>query len=360
MKESQFLEKIKKYLNYVIQQNGSDLHLSVGDNPIIRVDGKLYRFDESHIITKEEMETLIDEILNEERKEKLIKEKQVDFSLETDLGSRFRANAFFQKNNLGLSLRLISKEIKTLRELNIPEIIYQFAKKNQGLFLVTGPTGHGKSTTLASLIEHINQTRQKHIITIEDPIEYIFESKKSLIHQREVFVDAESFNSALKSCFREDVDVIMLGELRDLETISTAITAAETGHLILATLHTNDSIQTIDRIIDVFPVYQQNQIRFQLSNVLLGVISQRLLRKIGGGRIPATEIMIKNHAIANMIREGQTAQINVVLDTSLNEGMLSINHSLAMLVKSGYVDFEEAETFATDVNSFRVLLESDN
>ncbi len=359
MKESQFFEKVKKYLSYVVQQNGSDLHLSVGDNPIIRIDGKLHRFDESHVVTKEEMEALIDAMLNEERKEKLLKDRQVDFSLEVDSGDRFRANVFFQKNNPSLSLRLIPKDIKTLKELNVPEIAYKFADKTQGLFLVTGPTGHGKSTTLASLIEYINQTKQKHIITIEDPIEYVFESKKSLIHQREVFEDAKSFNGALRACFREDVDVIMVGEMRDLETISTAITAAETGHLILATLHTNDSVQTIDRIIDVFPAYQQNQIRLQLSNVLLGVLSQRLLKRIGGGRIPATEIMIKNHAIDNMIRQGQTHQINVVLDTSLDEGMVSINRSLAMLVKEGYVALEEAEPFATDVNSFRMLLESD-
>jgi len=360
LKESQFLEKVKKYLAYVVQQEGSDLHLSAGDCPIMRVDGKLIRFDEKHIITKEEMESLADSILSEERKEKFLKNRQVDFSLEIDSGDRFRANIFFQKGSLSLSLRFVPKNIKTLNELNIPEIVYKFAEKTQGLFLVTGPTGHGKSTTLASLVEYINQTKQKHIITIEDPIEYIFDSKKSLIHQREVFEDTRSFNEALRACFREDVDVIMVGEMRDLETISTAITAAETGHLILATLHTNDSIQTIDRIIDVFPAHQQNQIRLQLSNVLLGVVSQRLLRKVGGGRIPAVEIMIKNNAIDNMIRQGQTHQINIALETSLDEGMVSINRSLAMLVREGLVTTEEAEPYATDVNSFRMIMESEN
>jgi twitching motility protein PilT len=240
----------------------------------------------------------------------------------------------------------------------MPDYIYNFMKKTQGLLLITGPTGHGKSTTLAALVDYLNNNNKYHIVTIEDPIEYLHKSKLSLVNQREIYDDATNFTSALKSAFREDVDVILLGEMRDLDTISTAITAAETGHLILATLHTNDSIQTIDRIVDIFPAHQQNQIRAQLANVLLGVISQRLLKKIGGGRVPAMEILIKNIAVENLIRQNQAHQIGTVIETSLDKGMISINRSLARLVKQGLIEVKDAETYATDVNAFRMLLES--
>jgi twitching motility protein PilT len=265
---------------------------------------------------------------------------------------------FYQKGQLSFCARLIPNKVRSLKELGIPEDVYEFADAHQGLFLVVGPNGHGKTTTIASLIDYINQRQERHIVTIEDPVEYIFKSQRSLVEQREVYEDAVDFPSALKASFREDVDVVFVGEMRDLETISTAITAAETGHLIFGTLHTNDAVQTIDRIIDVFPAHQQNQIRYQLSSVLVGVVSQRLLPKIGGGRIPAIEIMKCNNAIANLIRQNQTHQIGVVMETSLDEGMISINRSLATLVSEGSVSLEDAEGFATDTSAFKMFLES--
>lgn len=356
MKESQLNQKIRKYLSIVAQQGASDLHLSAGFPPVLRIDGKLVKLDEE-MVSKSDMETVAKSILNEERLAKLYKEKHVDFSLELQEGVRFRSNMFFQRDTLSLALRLINDKIKTLKELNLPEYLYAFTEKSQGLLLVTGPMGHGKSTTLASLIDYINHSKQKHIITIEDPIEYVFQSDQSLIEQREIFTDANSFHTALKACFREDADVILVGEMRDLETISTVMTAAETGHLVMATLHTNDTIQTVDRIIDIFPAYQQNQIRLQLSNVLIGVLSQRLLSNNAGGRIPAYEFLINNKAVENLIRQNQTHQIGVVIETSLDGGMMSINRSLAQLVKQGQVSLDEAESYATDSSSFKMLLE---
>ena len=360
MRESQLEEKLKKYLAYVVQQGASDLHLSVGDYPIIRLDGDLYRLDKEMLITKDDMETLSRIVLNEIRLKKFHQERTVDFSLTIDSGDRFRANLYYQKENVSLALRYIPKKIRPLQELGMPDYLYNFMEKPQGLLLVTGPTGHGKSTTLAAMVDYLNTNKRYHIVTIEDPIEYLHQSKQSLINQREVYDDAVDFSGALKSAFREDVDAILLGEMRDLDTISTAVTAAETGHLILATLHTNDSVQTIDRIVDIFPAHQQNQIRSQLASVLLGIVSQRLLKKIGGGRVPAVEILINNIAVENLIRQNQAHQINTVIDTSLDDGMISINRSLARLVKQGVVDMKDAETYATDVNAFRMSLESEN
>jgi twitching motility protein PilT len=265
---------------------------------------------------------------------------------------------YYQREHISLALRYIPKTIRPLQDLGMPDYIYEFMEKSQGLLLMTGPTGHGKSTTLAALIDYLNTNKRYHIVTIEDPIEYMHKSKQSLVDQREVYEDATSFGDALRSAFRQDIDVILLGEMRDLDTISTAITAAETGHLILATLHTNDSIQTIDRIIDIFPAHQQNQIRAQLANVLLGIISQRLLKKRGGGRVPAVEVLIKNVAVENLIRQNQAHQISTVIETSLSDGMIGINRSLARLVKDGLVDVNEAEVYATDLNAFRMSLES--
>ncbi|HHX58416.1 MAG TPA: PilT/PilU family type 4a pilus ATPase [Candidatus Moranbacteria bacterium] len=356
MKESQLSQKLKKYLSFVVQQNGSDLHISAGDYPIIRIDGELRRMDKEMIVSQDDMDVLARDILNENQQEKLKKQMDVDFSIEAESGDRFRANMFHQKGNLGLALRYIPKEIRPLESLGMPEHIYRFTEKSQGLVLVTGPTGHGKSTTLAAMIDYINHRQQSHIITIEDPIEYIHQSDRSLIEQREIYKDANDFPTALRACFRQDADVILLGEMRDLETISTAITAAETGHLIFGTLHTNDSIQTIDRIIDIFPPFQQNQVRAQLANVILGVVSQRLLKKNGGGRVPAVEVMIKNTAIENLIRQNQTHQIGVTIETSLEEGMISINRSLADLVRNQIVSLEEAERYCTDLNQFRMML----
>jgi twitching motility protein PilT len=358
MKDSQIEQKLKRLLNLLISQNGSDLHLSAGNYPRIRIDNHLIQVDGEELLSKTEIEGLADSILNEDKKNKLRKERQIDFSIDFESDVRFRTNIFFQKGMLSICMRLISDKIKNLEELNLPQSLYNFAQKKQGLFLVVGPNGHGKTTTLAALIDYINKNYSKHIVTIEDPIEYSFISDKSLIEQREVYDDAVSFNLALKSCFREDVDVILVGEMRDLETISTAITAAETGHLILATLHTNDSIQTIDRIIDIFPSNQQNQVRQQLANVLVGVFSQRLIKSIGKGRLPAYELLINNNAVENLIRQNQTHQIQTIMETSFDEGMHSINCSLAQLVLEGKVKLEEAEGYATDINAFKMMLET--
>jgi len=352
------LQRLDKYVDLLVAQNGSDLHFSAGNLPAIRVENKIVQMKGEKVIAQSDMEALVKKLLSEEKKEQLYKERQVDFSLEVKKDARFRGNIFFQKGNLSMALRLIPGKVKSLKELNIPEAIYSFAEKKQGLFLVVGPNGNGKSTTLAALVEYINTNKQQHIVTLEDPIEYVYTSKQSLVEQREISLDAVDFQNALKSCFRESVDVILVGELRDLETISMAMTAAETGHLILGTLHTNDSVQTIDRIIDIFPPYQQNQIRCQLANVLLGVVSQRLVKRSGGGRIPAMEILIKNKAIENLIRQNQTHQIPNVLETSSDSGMISMDRYLAELVKNGEVDLEESRQYVSDESVFEMLLES--
>ena len=359
MRETQLEQKLKKYLAYVVQQGSSDLHLSVGEYPIIRLDGELYRLDKEPKLTNDDMRGFAKILLNDMKMDKFKKERAVDFSMSTEAGDRFRANMFYEKNDISLALRYIPRKIRTLQELGLPNYIYNFMEKSQGLFLVTGPTGHGKSTTLAALVDYLNINKRYHIVTIEDPIEYLHQSKQSLVEQREIYTDAIDFPSALRSAFRQDVDAILLGEMRDLETISTAVTAAETGHLILATLHTNDSIQTVDRIIDIFPPYQQNQIRAQLANVLIGIVSQRLLKRKGGGRVPAVEVLKKNVAVENLIRQNQTHQLGTVIDTSLEDGMININRSLARLVKHGIVDVRDAESYATDLNAFRMFLDSE-
>jgi twitching motility protein PilT len=257
-----------------------------------------------------------------------------------------------------VAFRLISNEIKTLEDLSMPETLYDLTNVSQGLVLIVGPTGHGKSTTLAAIINQINQTQEKHIITIEDPIEYVYQQDRCIIEQREVFQDSKSFSAALRAVFREDADVILLGEMRDLDTISTALTAAETGHLIFATLHTNDAAQTIDRIVDVFPPHQQNQARSQLASVLLAVASQRLLPKIDGGRIPAVEIMINNHAIENLIRENKPYQIDNVIETSSDQGMIAMDKSLVELVRKGIVSLENARMYAKDFKNLEMILKS--
>jgi len=340
----------------VAQQGGSDLHLSVGRPPIIRIDGKLYPISGEGKLTAQAIEEAARAVLNDEQWERLKREKQIDFSIDLAEKARFRSNVYFQKGNLGAAFRLIPTKIKTLEELSLPPILYDFTKSSQGFVLITGPCGHGKSTTLAALIDYINRTRQDHIITIEDPIEYLFDPDMCIIDQREILQDALNFPSALRAVFREDADVVMVGEMRDVETISTAITAAETGHLIFATLHTNDAAQTVDRIVDVFPAHQQNQIRMQLAQSLLGIVSQRLVNRIGGGRVPAVEILINNNATANLIREGKSHQINLVIETSKDQGMISINHSLSDLVKQGIISLEEAEVYSPNKEELKILL----
>lgn len=350
-------KKIKNLLRLVAQQNASDLHLTVGRYPTIRIDGKLIPLDKENILTPADTQAMADVVLSDNNKKRFADEMQIDFSYNFEDKARFRSNIFLQQGRISMAFRLIPKEIKTLSQLNVPEVLYNFTKFSQGLFLIVGPVGHGKSTTLAALIDNINHTQEKHVITIEDPIEYIYEQDKCIINQREVYQDSKTFQSALKAVFREDANVVLVGELRDLESISTAITAAETGHLIFATLHTNDSPQTIDRIIDVFPSHQQNQVRSQLASTLLGVVSQRLIPKVGGGRIPALEIMIKNHAVENLIRENKTYQIDNVIETSADQGMITIDKYLSELVKKGTVSMEMAEVYAKDPKNFQTLLQ---
>ena len=349
-------QKIKNLLRMVAQQGGSDLHLVVGRYPTVRVDGRLYPVTQEEMLTADMTASLARAIMGESSQKQLAEKGQTDFSYSFEDNVRFRVNVFRQKGSISVAMRLISGKIKTLEELNIPAGVYDFARSTQGLFLVTGPVGHGKSTTLAALIDYINHNQDRHIITIEDPIEYVYEQDRCIINQREVGIDTPSFHEGLRSVFREDANVVMIGEMRDWETISTAMTAAETGHLIFGTLHTNDTAQTIDRIVDVFPSNQQNQIRTQLANVLLGVISQRLIPKVGGGRVPALEIMIKNTAIENLIRENKSYQIDSVIETSLKDRMVAMDKSLADLVQRGIISSEDAFLYCKSPDFLTMLL----
>ncbi len=349
-------QEMESLLAITAEEGGSDLHLSVGRYPTIRIDGRLVPLDKKEILSAKDTYELITSILTPERQEAFLRDQELDMSYELEGRTRFRVNAFFQRGTVGASFRLISSRIRTLEELNMPSSLYDFTKSAQGFVLVTGPSGHGKSTTLAALIDRINMEKYKHIITIEDPIEYVYTQNRCMIDQREVGTDTKSFSNALRALFREDADVILVGELRDWETISMAITAAETGHLVFATLHTNSAAQTIDRIIDSFPASQQNQIRAQLSGNLLGVISQRLIPRVGGGRIPAVEIMKANSAVRNLIRENKVHQLELVINTSADEGMVSLNSSLSKMVKAGEISIEDAITYSTNANDLKMLL----
>ena len=349
-------QQLKRLMETVVQQGASDLHLSVARCPTIRVDGELIPLTNESVLTRKDVLELSSAMLNKEQFELLNKNLQLDFTYEFEDKLRFRVNIFYETGNLAAALRLIPSKIRTIEELGLPAILHQTIKNTQGLILLVGPTGSGKSTSLAAMVDEINNTRTEHVITIEDPIEYVYKQDRCIINQREVYKDVNSFADGLRGAFREDVDVLMVGEMRDLETIATTVTAAETGHLILATLHTNDSAQTIDRIIDIFPASQQQQIRSQLANILLGVVSQRLIPRIGGGRIPAVEVLLNNDAVSNLIREGQIHQIVNVLDTSLEEGMVSMNRSLAELVKEEQITIERAEAYATDKQTLQILL----
>ncbi len=355
MDKIHYEQKIKSYLRTVAQQNGSDLHLVVGRYPTIRVDGRLFPLSQEEILTPEDTEALSNLIMTEENKKQLMEDGSADFSYSFEDKARFRSNVFFQKGYISIAMRFITSNIRSLEELNLPNILYNFTRFSQGLVLVTGPIGHGKSTTLAALIDYINHNEDKHILTIEDPIEYIYNQDRCIINQREVGRDVKTFSAALTAVFREDANVVMIGEMRDLKTISTAITAAETGHLIFATLHTNDSAQTVDRIIDVFPQNQQSQIRVQLANVLLGVVSQRLIPKIGGDRVPALEIMFKNKAIENLIRENKSYQIDNAIETGIKENMISLDRSLMELVRRGLISGENALSYAKNREYFKAL-----
>jgi twitching motility protein PilT len=348
--------KIENLLEEVVKKDASDLHLTVGNEPSLRVDGKLVKIDGYQPLTEKDVETLIFSIVDDIQKDILVKDKEVDFSFAFGDIARFRANAFHQKGSLGLALRLIPTKIRSIDDLGLPAVVNKFAEMPRGLVLVTGPTGSGKSTTLAAMVDKINNENPVHIITIEDPIEYTHNHKKAIIDQREVHYDTRSFSAALRSALREDPDVVLIGEMRDLETISAAITIAETGHLVLATLHTNNAAQSIDRMIDVFPPYQQQQIRVQLSNILQGVVSQRLIPAIGGGRVAAAEIMISTPAVRNIIREGKTHQLDAVIQTSADQGMISMDKALVNLVKAGRLSTEEAIGYAIDTTEFQRLM----
>lgn len=337
----EYKKHIEDLVDTVIKEGASDLHLAEGRNPVIRVSGVLIPLVKQPILTAADMKGFVDEFLNDENKTLLEADREVDFSYSMT-ATRFRGNVYYRQTQLSIALRLIPKSIRTLQELNLPPILETFTRKQQGFFLVVGPIGQGKTTTLASLIEMINQTRNEHILTIEDPVEYLFDSKKSIIDQREVRIDTPDFNSSLISMFRQDIDVCLVGEMRDITTMATAVTAAETGHLVFSTLHTNNAAQTINRIIDSFPSTQQDQIRVQLAGSLTGIFSQRLIPRISGGLIPAYELLINNNAVANLIREKRIHEINTVIETSSAEGMIDMNRSLAELVRRGEISVESA------------------
>ena len=328
----------------------------MGRHPTIRVAGALVPLVKSPVLTPVDAEGLAFAMLDNNNKKRLIEKKELDFSYSFEGKSRFRVNAFYQRGFLSAALRIIPNIIKNFKDLNLPEILSDFAKKEQGFFLVVGPIGHGKSTTLASMVDYINHYSSKHIITIEDPMEYLFAQDKCIIDQREVKSDTADFHTALRSMFRQDINVAMIGEMRDIETISTAVTAAETGHLILSSLHTNNAAQTVDRIIDSFPSEQQNQIRIQLSSVLLGIFSQRLLPRISGGRIPAYELLISTSAVRTLIREGRTHEINMVIETGYEHGMVSLNRSLSLLVRDREITMEDAVAHSLNPSGLEALL----
>ena len=348
--------KIETLLEACIKHGASDLHIQVGLPPILRIDGSLVPIPNTPILTTEIVDTLIFSTLDSMQRETLAKDKEFDYSFAFGEIARFRVNAFNEKGHLAAAFRLIPTKMPTIEELGMPQVISSFAEYPRGLVLVTGPTGSGKSTTLAAIINKINSEKSVHILTIEDPIEFTHKSKRSLVAQREVHYDTYSFSRALKSALREDPDVVLLGEMRDLETISAAITIAETGHLVFATLHTNSVAQSVDRMIDVFPAEQQPQIRSQLAGILMAVCSQRLVPAIGGGRVCAAEIMVANTAIRSIIREGKTHQLDTAIQTGASEGMQTMDRTLAKLVQQGTVTYDSAREYAVDVREFERIV----
>jgi twitching motility protein PilT len=340
----------------MMKENGSDLHLSQDRVPTIRVAGFLIPIVKKNPLSKADIDGILDQFLDSDNKKKFLADKQLDFAYSHNADARFRGNAYFQQGKVSIALRLIPQKIKTVEELNLPPILKTFAQRQQGFFLVVGPAGQGKSTTLAALIDLINEERLEHIVTIEDPVEYIFKPKKSIIDQREIRVDAPDFHSALWAVFRQDIDVVMIGEMRQPITMATAVTAAETGHLVFSTLHTNSAAQTVDRIIDAFPPEQQSQIRLQLAGSLAGIFSQRLIPRISGGLIPAYELLVNNIAVANVIRDKRTHEINTIIETSSGEGMIDLNRSLVELVRAGEITVENAYKYSNNPKVLEKLL----
>lgn len=349
--------KIEPMLDEVLKRDASDLHLQSGLPAMLRIDGALTKVEKPVVLKPEDVKSLVYSVLDDEQKKLLETDLELDFSFAYGDLARFRVNAFHEKGNLAVALRLIPTKIRTVEELGLPKVVENFTEFPRGLVLVTGPTGSGKSTTQAAMIDKINSEKSVHIITIEDPIEYQHYHKQSIIVQREVHFDTLSFGAGLRSSLREDPDVILIGEMRDLETISTAITLAETGHLVLATLHTNSASQSIDRMIDVFPPHQQQQIRIQLSNVLMAIVSQRLIPMIGGGRTAAAEILVVNSAVRNIIREAKTHQIDAVIQTGADQGMQTMDSTLVKLVHEGKISSDIAKGFAVNLEEFERLMQ---
>ncbi len=347
-------ELLQKFIAVAVSQRASDIHIMSDTPAVIRRDGQLFTISQEPL-TGIVVTDIIQSILSEPKYASYLRQKEIDFSL-TFKAIRLRGNAYFEKSNPALSLRLIPTDIPTAESLGIPEVVRNFTSVSQGFLIISGPTGHGKSTSLAALVEDINLNQTKHIITLEDPVEYVFSQKKSIISQREIGRDTLSFSAGLRSALREDPDVILVGEMRDLETIEAALTLAETGHLVLATLHTNSAAQTADRVIDVFPPHKQAQIRLQFANVLLGIISQRLVPRIQGGRALAVEVLVANHAVRNLIREEKVHQIPNVIQTSAAEGMVSLDRRLAEMVTQGIITLDEALTWALDPKSLKLQL----
>ncbi len=347
---------LKKLLEIVTAQGASDLHVSVDRYPYIRVHGELIPLSHESVVTQKEILIMLVEMIGEERSRKVLEKEEVDFAYTTpDTGMRFRGSAYVQLGHASFTLRAIEK-VRTFAELNLPEQLAEFARREQGFFLIVGPVGQGKTSTLAALVNTINIERKEHIVTIENPIEYIFEEKNSIIDQREVGIDTESFQSGLTAAFRQDVNVIMIGEMREIETVATAVTAGETGHLVFSTLHTNNASQTIDRIIDTFPANQQDQIRNQLSNALLGIFSQRLIPSLMGGRVPVYELLINNDAVANLIREGRTHELESVIETGSSDGMIDMNRSLLERVRQGHITLDDALRYSFNPKTLQRLV----
>ena len=351
-----YIDKFYKLLDLTIKSQASDLHISVGHLPIMRIDGELVHMVKEKKITPEMSKGLIFSLMSKDQQGRFLEKKELDFSYNFQDKARFRINVFFQRNSISCALRLVPNKIRTIKELGLPSILRSFTKVKQGFVLLCGPSSQGKSTTLAALIDEINHTRADHVVTIEDPIEYVFQDDQSIIDQREIGEDTLSFANALRSTFRQDPDVIMVGEMRDSETMATAITAAETGHLVFATLHTNSASQTIHRIVDSFDPAEQAQIRSQLSSSLLGIVSQRLVPRIKGGLVPACEVLIANHAVSNLIRENKIHEIPSVIETSLEQGMISLNRSLSDLVRRREISLENALNYSLRPSELKSMM----
>jgi twitching motility protein PilT len=339
---------LEELFEIMLHEGASDIHFSSGKHPTIRVHSTLVPIKSKAEFKPEDTFALVKLLVSELDYKRFENREEVDFAYNYKDKARFRGNVFFQQDVAGVALRLIPEQVKTIEELGLPSILKDFTRKEQGFFLAVGPIGQGKSTTLAAMVDLINTERAEHILTIEDPIEFVFKPKRSIINQRQVGVDTASFHEALMSAFRQDVNVIMVGEMRGSNTMGAAVTAAETGHLVYSTLHTNDAAQTIDRIIGSFPAEQQNQVRSQLSSSLTAILSQRLIPKIGGGMVPAVELLINNNAVSNLIRENRIHEIQSIIETGLEHGMISMNRSLAELVRSGLISLENAQRHSND------------